>query len=192
MDYLSDYNLRATEMWNHISKSVNFRGKTVIDLGCGYGDMLCYAAKAGAKSVIGIEKNLHIAEHARVKANVAREYRNVTVMNADAVDYVESMSEKYDIGMCFSVIPYIDMRQLKNFIAKIIEQCDKSLFEIQYYGDGPGLSIHKCDEDVNEMFSELHEYMNSKYNIDIIGKTFVPGRNRWRKIWLVENRSDNE
>jgi len=47
-----------------------FRGKVVLDVGCGTGILSMFAAKAGAKKVIGIECS-SIVDHARniVKAN---------------------------------------------------------------------------------------------------------------------------
>lgn len=47
-----------------------FKGKTVLDVGCGTGILCMFAARAGAKKVIGVDMS-NIIDHAKtiVKAN---------------------------------------------------------------------------------------------------------------------------
>jgi len=72
-----------------------FRGKTVLDVGCGTGILSMFAARAGAKQVIGIEMS-NIAEHAKkiVKAN---NFDNVITIIQSKVEEVELPVDKVDI-----------------------------------------------------------------------------------------------
>lgn len=54
--------------WDRISESVDFRGKTVIDLGCNSGLLGVFAMLAGAASVDGIESDPSIVDAARLVA----------------------------------------------------------------------------------------------------------------------------
>ena len=50
------HNTRSPEQWKILSGAVDWNGKTVIDLGCGYGDILFMAHEHGAYCV-GIDRN---------------------------------------------------------------------------------------------------------------------------------------
>ncbi|CAL1263771.1 unnamed protein product [Larinioides sclopetarius] len=72
-----------------------FRGKTVLDIGCGTGILCMFAAKAGATKVIGIECS-SIVEHAEqiVKDN---HLDNIITIVKGKVEEVELPVEKVDI-----------------------------------------------------------------------------------------------
>jgi type I protein arginine methyltransferase len=61
-----------------------FKGKTVLDVGCGTGILCMFAAKAGAKKVIGVDmSNIIIQARQIVEANGFKDseysYRNMSV-----------------------------------------------------------------------------------------------------------------
>ena len=56
MQIPTDTNTRAESMWRIISQRVDFRQKSVVDLGCGHGEMLWRCYLAGAEEVRGIER----------------------------------------------------------------------------------------------------------------------------------------
>lgn len=74
-----------------------FRGKTVLDVGCGTGILCMFAAKAGAKKVIGIECS-SIVEHAEriVKANKLDNIITLVKGKVEEVELPEGI-EKVDI-----------------------------------------------------------------------------------------------
>merc|ERR1712042_223971 len=72
-----------------------FKGKTVLDVGCGTGILSMFAAKAGASKVIGIEMS-NIVEHAK-KIVAANNLENVVEIIQGKVEEVTLPVEKVDI-----------------------------------------------------------------------------------------------
>merc|ERR1712226_376150 len=94
-EMLKDEVRTKTYMRSIMNNKHLFRGKTVLDIGCGTGILCMFAAKAGAKQVIGIEC-AGIIEQARtiMKAN---EFDNVVTLIKGKVEEVEIPVEKVDI-----------------------------------------------------------------------------------------------
>lgn len=175
MNIPPDVNTRAEEMWRIISQKVDFRKKSVIDLGCGHGEMLWRAYVAGAKMVYGIE-----CESSKIECYMENEW----ISNPDVFVTLEDINELvrigqniygYDIAMCFSVLPYLNnIQETLRWMSIQFELC---LLEIQYapepYNIGPG-----NDE---QMFSLLRDA-----GFDIVmnlGSTYVKIRDVHRTIW---------
>merc|ERR1712212_529516 len=72
-----------------------FKGKTVLDVGCGTGILSMFAAKAGATKVIGIEMS-NIAEHAKRIVETNKLDKNVEIIQGK-VEEVTLPVEKVDI-----------------------------------------------------------------------------------------------
>jgi len=72
-----------------------FRDKVVLDIGCGTGILCFFAASAGAKKVIGIER-AHIADKAKAIVNLNK-YENVVQLVKGKVEDVELPVDKVDI-----------------------------------------------------------------------------------------------
>jgi len=88
--------VRTTSYQNAILKNPHlFRGKTVLDVGCGTGILCMFAAKAGAAKVIGIECSsiIHHAEQI-IKDNG---FANVITLIKGKVEEVELPVQKVDI-----------------------------------------------------------------------------------------------
>lgn len=165
------HNTRSPEQWKIISRHVNFKGKSVLDFGCGKGDILIRAFEAGA-IVIGLDED---------KANV--EYirgiqPQISVIRAN----LDSLRSAYpvNIAICFSVLPYLE--KPKEFTRWINRISDIALIECQYVGDGPGFHFLKGNDEMEAWLLEEGQFQKVK----VIGHTLVEGRNKKRFIWMCE------
>lgn len=81
----------------------DFEGKTVLDLGCGYGWHCIYAAEHGAKSVIGVDISDKMLEVARQQTP----YSNVTYLR-EGIEEASFDGDQFDIvisSLAFHYIP---------------------------------------------------------------------------------------
>lgn len=69
--------------WPALKKLLpDFGGARVLDLGCGYGWHCAYAARQGAKSVVGVDGSHRMIERARgINAHAAIEYRVADIVS---------------------------------------------------------------------------------------------------------------
>ena len=185
------HNTRADEMWRSIIKHVDFEDKSVIDVGCGYGDFLWRAYAAGARAVFGYDndKAVNYSANERLES-YGYTGKPVYVMNSDVQNWNEKWPGKHDIAICTSVLPYFDNEDYillphfdnPNYMLEcILRDSEVAVIECQYAGDGPGLSWLSNDVDMSYwLFSQgAHEAI-------IIGKTHISGRDKFRTIWRVE------
>lgn len=178
MNIPQDVNTRAEDMWRIISQKVDFRKKSVIDLGCGHGEMLWRAYVAGAEKVYGIDKR-------SASWDDLHDAKRIFISSADINDMISGdwfiePHKNCNIAFCFSVIPYLDKPlDALHWMADNFELC---LLEIQYdpepYNIGP--------KDDAEMFSLLR---NNGFDIVMnIGRTRVEIRDTYRTIWACSAR----
>lgn len=165
------YNVRSPKQWEIISKQVDFQGKTVLDLGCGKGDILIRAFEAGAQ-VIGIDsdpKNIKYILSIQPEIEVA-------------VDDIEFMilNHRVDIIICFSVLPYL--KRPKNTLEWLNYSSAVAFIECQYAGDGPGLAFLTDNEAMKDWLLVAGQFKK----VENIGHTLVEGRNKKRYIWMCE------
>ncbi len=175
-----DYNIRAIGIWTPISRFVDFRGRSVVDLGCGSGDFLRRYHIAGAYDVTGIDRQTGVST---VEINVKSSKLNVKNMGTirtikDDLNLMKS-EWKADIGVCLSVLPYLE--EPRNFTYWMAEQFGVSIIECQYKGDGPGFDFIKDSDDMKRWLLSAFGYAT------LIGKTYLPPRNLYRDIWMCEN-----
>jgi SAM-dependent methyltransferase len=161
-------NVRSPEQWAAISAVMDFEGKTVLDVGCGYGDLLLFAQEAGAK-VVGVDENPNIALTARE--------RGLDVFCGDLNFYMSQSKTHYDIVFCFSVLPYVFGKD--RTLANLAAIADVAFIEVQLFGDGPG---YFTDED--ELYDSLRQHWR---NVTRVGQTIVEVRNTVRAIWMCDN-----
>jgi hypothetical protein len=166
---LQVHNLRSLQQWGIISQYIDFENKSVIDLGCGWGDLLRFADCNGARVCIGVDKKKHNTK--------------TWFINADLEEWINSDSERaartvYDVALCFSVLPYlIDWSAIFQWMSK---HATVSFIECQYADDGPGKSWLKDDSHMRVL---LRPFWN---DIKPIGHTIVKDRNAKRTIWMCE------
>jgi hypothetical protein len=174
------HNQRAPEQWRIISERVDFEDKTVLDLGCGYKDILWRAWQDGARSVLGIEQNQSIRQ-INEKVEMARDV-NFSAYFTDIDDYTAAGKRKkwqYDIAICFSVLPYLDNPTAT--LHWIHEHSTQALVECQLYGDGPGPEFLKSPMDMRQWLDSI-----GWKSIERIGETMIKGREAKRGIWLCQ------
>lgn len=76
---------------------------TILDLGCGYGEISCKLSER-CKSVIGIDQDSAKIQYA--KENCKNE--NVTFYCGDALEFLKSNKQKYDVMICSHILEHLD------------------------------------------------------------------------------------
>jgi len=171
-------NKRAPDMWRQIREYVDFTGKTVVDLGCGPGDFMSRALQDGASWVIGVDIDPDTARQAK---ETCLEIGKTTIVLVDDIVNMPHDSE-YDIGMCFSVLPYTSNPvAVLDWMSKCV---GTSLIEMQYANDGPGPAQITDDLD---MLKFLEMFWDKP---QVIGRTEISVGKGRRTIWLC-NRSES-
>lgn len=184
------HNSRAPQQWEIISQHVGFAGKTVLDLGCGYGDILFRCRVAGAIEVWGCEQNEIICQY------IWQQEKQLRVAQTDIAKWIlQNTLPLWDIIICFSVLPYLD--NAVDTLNWMKAHSEIALIECQYDGDGPGsvpwLS-RRVGPDLNEYQKppkdddQMREILAGIgwQSIEPIGKTLIEDRQKWRTIWLCQ------
>ncbi|KKM74225.1 hypothetical protein LCGC14_1402440 [marine sediment metagenome] len=167
------HNTRSPEQWDIISNHIDFQGKTLIDLGCGKGDLLFHAFDAGAK-VVGVDHNIDNIKHIRT----ARPGIKTLFGELDLMEIW--FWERVDIAICFSVLPYL--KRPGDTLKWINTHSDIALIECQYADDGPGFDFLIDNDDMKQWLLQIGEFKE----VEVIGHTLVEGRNTKRFIWRCE------
>lgn len=162
------YNSRAEEMWAFITDDTSFKGKTVIDVGCGHGDFCYLSQRQGASFVLGVDKDPYAVMDAMQKYPGI--YWTVSDFDDDSYPFAQ-----YDIALCFSVLPYSSDKP--KFIDKLSWLAKTVFFEVQYEGDGIGTI-----KDDDDMRRTLFQWWR---NVNKVGSTYIKGRDKWRSIWKL-------
>lgn len=159
-------------MWNILTEHYDFGGKTVLDFGCGYGDMLVNLYLAGAKYIHGYENNIDVFRIAHDKV------KGFPTVRLHFSDFEENgwLYPRSDAAFCFSVLPYLKRPTV--FLEELSTAVETTFIECQYAEDGPGFDAIRNDDDMRIYLS--HNWTE----IEAIGKTHVEGRDKWRTIWM--------
>jgi SAM-dependent methyltransferase len=110
-----------------VIQAMNLKNKSVLDVGCAEGMFSFYMAAAGA-SVTGIEINQKRVKKANFIKN-ALGIQNVEFIafDAEAPKSWSELSDKYDVGFCFSVLHRVS--DPFNLIAQLASRCETLVFE---------------------------------------------------------------
>lgn len=125
-------NKRAPQMWEQIIQHVDFKGRSVIDLGCGTGDFLLLALRHGAAWALGVDIDPHTARTAKETCKAGG---HAALVMVEDIANLPPESE-YDIGLCLGVMPYLE--NPVKAMAWMRASCQTSIIETPYAGDGPG------------------------------------------------------
>lgn len=175
------YNKRAGHMWDIISQHVDFKGKRVIDLGCGHGDLaLRVSAMSAARWVQAHDVDAACIDDCEAKKQMVKHRVTVSfnVNDVGELFFHETLSQ-CDVLICCSVLPYLPFAS--RFIDKMARHAPISIIECQYHGDGPGFPDIKDDDDMQTWLLSA-----GWSTVTPVGKTFVEGRDKWRTIWKCE------
>jgi SAM-dependent methyltransferase len=178
-------NKRANEMWDIVTKRVSFKNKTVIDVGCGSGDFVIRAVKAGATKVIGVERDYLVGLDAvacALEELDETQYDKVDFVSVDIEEVVQWHSDKFepcDIIICFSVLPYL--LNVWGTLEWMRNTAKTTLIECQYKDDGPGLPWLGNDADMKKLLKDI-----GWKRVSPLGKTDVRIRPAYRTIWKCE------
>lgn len=171
-----DVNTRAESMWRIISQRVDFRGKSVIDLGCGHGEMLWRAYIAGAKNVTGFDIN-HSNMPDYLSTFYPDEFHFVSGNLNTIINGAYPWYDLDDIAICFSVLPYLDNPfEFATWMAKTFSEC---LIEVQYYPEPYNIGDNiRSDKDMYYWLGEC-----GFATVIPLGKTDIEIRSTFRTIW---------
>lgn len=125
----SQRGLEAAGEWHQLKHLFpELKGKTVLDLGCGYGWHAKYAAEQGAASVLGIDLSAKMINEARKRnADPVIEYR---VCDIAAYDYP---AEQFDLVISNLVLHYIeDLTAVYQNVFKTLKAGSTFLFNIEH------------------------------------------------------------
>ena len=165
------HNTRSPQQWDIISKHVDFKDKSVLDLGCGYGDILFRCWQAGARCK-GLESDINVFNDVISRSP---DY-DIILLHWDLEDYIKDNPKRYDITICFSVLPYL--RQPFSVLEWMQSQSKVSLIECQYAGDGPGFGMIQNDENMADWLR-----LAGWQSVEPIGYTMVKEGRFKRTIW---------
>jgi len=179
------HNMRSPEQWRIIKENgINFAGKKVMDLGCGWGDILLNCWADGASTLVGVEydpDNKRYLDDKISKYLSANPHIKGTIETLSTnIDDIDLSDNPPDIAICFSILPYLD--DYLDLLDKLYEDVAITLIECQYGGDGPGIMHIKNDADMKAILQGI-----GWSKVEAIGKTLVVGRNKYRTIWKCTN-----
>ena len=125
----SQFGLAGAGEWHQLEPMFpELSGKTVLDLGCGYGWHCKYAADHGAKSVLGIDQSNRMIEEAR-RRNCAEviQYR---VCGIHEFDYPEDC---FDLVVSNLVLHYVeDLEAVYRLVRRTLKPGGTFLFNIEH------------------------------------------------------------
>lgn len=125
----SQQGLEGAGEWQTLERLLpDFRGKRVLDLGCGYGWHCLYAAEHGARSVLGVDLSEKMLEVARQKNT----FDTITYLR-DSIDEVNFDPDSFDIVISSLAIHYIaDFEKLVKNIAEWLITGGQLIFSVEH------------------------------------------------------------
>ena len=142
--------LKGAGEWSELEKILpDFKGKRVLDLGCGYGWHCRYAVEQGADHVLGIDISHKMLEVARERNNDPKiEYRCI------AMEDLDLQKDMFDIVLSSLAFHYVkDFGPLVQNIATWLRKDGGAVFSVEHpvftsygtqdwYYDGDGNILH--------------------------------------------------
>ena len=125
----SQKGLQGAGEWETLKKLLpDFEGKSVLDLGCGYGWHCIYAAENGASSVVGVDISKKMLETAKEKTH----FPNVEYMCCSIED-VDFPEESLDIVLSSLAFHYVaDYENMIKNIYKMLKTGGILIFTVEH------------------------------------------------------------
>ena len=142
--------LSAAGEWHALKALLpDFRGKRVLDLGCGFGWHCRYAAEQGAAQVLGIDLSEKMLSQAEVRnPHPVITYRRAAIENLDLPD------GSFDVVLSSLALHYVeDLDQVCRMVYRLLTpggafvlSCEHPVFtargDQEWYRDGEGNILH--------------------------------------------------
>lgn len=125
----SKYGLSAAGEWHQLKKLIPpLNGKTVLDLGCGYGWHCVYAVQQGADKVLGLDCSEKMLAQAKTRNKNPRiEYKLCDI------EYYEYPEKSYDCVISNLALHYIsDLRSIYKKIYATLKLCGTFVMNIEH------------------------------------------------------------
>lgn len=125
----SKFGLEGAGEWHQLKPMFpDLKGKSVLDLGCGYGWHCKYAVEQGAASVLGIDRSEKMIAEARRKNSADWiEYRVCGIYDFDYP------AESYDLVVSNLVLHYIeDLEEVYRLVHRALKSGGTFLFNIEH------------------------------------------------------------
>lgn len=142
--------------WHQLKKMLpDFKGRTVLDLGCGYGWHCRFAAEQGAEKILGIDQSEKMIETAKTQNDDERiDYK---VCDLEAFDYPE---DTYDCVISNLVLHYIEeLSEIYRKVYKTLRQGGSFVFNIEHPTfTGSVNQTWVCDHEGEALFWPVDDY----------------------------------
>lgn len=159
------------ERWNIIAAHTDFRGRSVLDLGCATGYFSFKAIQAGAAKVLGIDRDPAAIGVCRAAAHT------FSVHNVKfSTRTVRLPSERYDVTLAMSVLNWMGRERAEEWLSWM----DGSVtwVEMPLKGDGRrGASWLRTDPDIGVWLEGFFS------TVQRMGETYGTHCRRWRSLW---------
>lgn len=118
--------------WESLQKMLpDFRGKSILDLGCGYGWHCLYAAEQGASRVLGIDLSEKMLEVAQKKAKDAG--TNVISYQRMAMEEYDYPANSFDVVISSLALHYVsDLPAIYQKVYGTLRQGGKFVFSVEH------------------------------------------------------------
>ncbi|CAO3588477.1 unnamed protein product [Absidia cylindrospora] len=143
----SKYGLEAAGEWTTMKQMLpDFKGKRVLDIGCGYGWHCFYALEQGASSVVGIDSSRKMLDVAESKAKeIIGDHGNnnkieFKIMSIEEMDFPEGTFDVVISSLAFHYVQSFDAVVAK--VARFLKPgCGDLIFSVEHpiftsYGTG--------------------------------------------------------
>lgn len=121
--------LTAAGEWETLKSLLpDFQGKTMLDLGCGYGWHCIYAAEQGAKEITGVDISRKMLEIAREKTTDSR-----ITYRCSAMEDIDFPAESFDIVLSSLALHYVkSFETIAKKVSTILKPGGSFLFSAEH------------------------------------------------------------